>query len=75
MGLFELFKKRRPAPPAGTAPPARPLLRPGGMPPHPQPKADNHFLIVILDSCRWDTFCEARPQTILKLGPVEMRYS
>ncbi len=74
MGLFELFKKKRPAPAPGAP---RPMLRPmgAGMPPPPEPKADNHFVIVILDSCRYDSFMEAAPKTITKLGPVERRFS
>jgi len=42
-----------------------------------QPAADNllNYIIVILDSCRYDTFMEAQPSTIMKLGKTEMRYS
>ena len=74
MGLFELFRKK---PAVAARPVARPLLRPAGagLAPHPEPKASNHFVIVILDSCRWDTFLEAEPRTIMKLGPVEKRFS
>jgi sulfatase-like protein len=75
MGLFDFLKKpaATPARPAGAAP--RPMLRPGLLPPHPDPKAENNFLIVILDSCRFDSFVAAAPKTILKLGPVEKRFS
>src|SRR5262249_4992940 len=38
----------------------------------PQP---NNYIIVIFDSCRYDTFIEARPKTIKKLGSVEQRWS
>lgn len=71
MGLFDAFKKK-PAPP-----PRRPMIRPmgGGMLPHPDPQADNHFIIVILDSCRYDSFMAADPKTIQKLGKVEKRYT
>lgn len=43
----------------------------------PQPAADemNNYIIVILDSCRYDSFMEASPETIMKLGEVESRYS
>jgi hypothetical protein len=72
MGLFDLFKK--PTPPARA--PAKPVLRPGGgLPPLPEPKAKNNFIIVILDSCRFDSFVAAAPKVITKLGPVEKRYS
>ncbi len=73
MGLLDLFKKK-PTPSARA--PVKPVLRPGGgLPPLPEPKAKNNFIIVILDSCRFDSFVAAAPKTILKLGPVEKRYS
>jgi hypothetical protein len=75
MGLFDLFKKKAPAPPPR---PIRPLPRPGGgLPPHPTPQAKNNFIIVILDSCRYDTFMTAAPKVITKLsgGKVEKRYT
>ncbi len=73
MGLFDVFKKKKPASPA--KPPVRPLLRPGALPPLPEPKATNNFIIVILDSCRYDSFMAAEPKVITKLGKVEPRYS
>ncbi len=41
------------------------------------PVADGllNYIVVILDSCRYDTFMEAAPKTIMKLGEVECRYS
>jgi hypothetical protein len=51
------------------------MPRPGGLPAHPEAKAKNNFIIVILDSCRFDSFVAAEPKTILKLGPVEKRFS
>jgi hypothetical protein len=43
----------------------------------PDPVSDDllNYIIVILDSCRFDTFMDARPSTILKLGEIEQRYS
>jgi hypothetical protein len=78
MGLFDLFKKKPTKPPP--APGSRPmqLIRPSGvLPPPPAPKAENNLLIVILDSCRYDTFMSAAPKTIMKLSSdkVEKRYS
>jgi hypothetical protein len=35
----------------------------------------NNFILVVLDSCRFDTFMEAAPSTIMKLGDTEARYS
>ncbi len=72
MGLFDFLKK--PAPPAHKP---RPLVRTlaGGLAPHPEPKAENNLIIVILDSLRWDSYLAAAPHVIGKLGPVEKRYS
>ncbi len=35
----------------------------------------NNYVLVILDSCRYDTFVEANPRTMQKLGEVESRWS
>jgi len=71
MGLLDLFKKK-PEPP----PRPRPVLRPmGAGGPLPEPQADNNFIIVILDSCRFDSFMAAEPKTIQKLGKPEKRYT
>jgi len=71
MGLFDLFQKKK----AVAKPPVKPLIRPGGLAPLPDPKAKNNFIIVILDSCRFDSFVAAKPKKITKLGEVEKRYS
>ncbi len=71
MGLFSRKKKEEPK--------SRPIMRPGSaiLPPRPAPAFDNmnNYIIIILDSCRYDTFMEANPETIMKLGEVELRYS
>ncbi len=43
----------------------------------PDPPYDGlrNFILVVLDSCRYDTFMEAAPRTIMSLGNVESRYS
>jgi len=46
--------------------------------PSPAPaknRGANNFILVILDSCRYDSFVAARPRTVLKLGPIERRWS
>jgi hypothetical protein len=43
--------------------------------PPPVPEGLSNYIIVILDSCRWDTFMEASPRTLMTLGEVERRYS
>lgn len=35
----------------------------------------NNYLLVVLDSCRYDSFLRARPKIMRQLGPVERRYS
>ena len=35
----------------------------------------NHYLLVVLDSCRFDSFVAANPRTILRLGALERRWS
>jgi arylsulfatase A-like enzyme len=35
----------------------------------------NNYILVIFDSCRYDSFQRARPKTIRKLGVVEKRWS
>jgi hypothetical protein len=35
----------------------------------------NHFITIIFDSCRFDSFVAAKPKTILKLGTLERRWS
>ncbi len=42
--------------------------------PDPPPGANNYILLV-LDSCRWDSFVAAQPKTLLKLGDPEPRWS
>ena len=69
MGLFDAFKKKpakKPAP--------RPVYRPG-MSPHPDPKGENNFIIVILDSCRYDSFMAAEAKFPGQLGKVEKRFT
>jgi hypothetical protein len=35
----------------------------------------NHFVIVVFDSCRYDSFTAAKPKTMRRLGKVEARWS
>ncbi len=39
-----------------------------------EPKGNN-YVLVIFDSCRYDTFVEAAPKTMASLGAVEQRWS
>lgn len=38
-------------------------------------KSRNNYVLIVLDSCRYDTFIKARPATIRKLGTVERRWA
>ena len=45
-------------------------------PPAPPERAKgNNYIIVIFDSCRYDTMMAAKPKTIMKLGEIEERWS
>jgi hypothetical protein len=44
------------------------------MPTSARPKGNN-YVIVIFDSCRFDTMTAAKPKTIRKLGQIEKRWS
>ncbi|MBM4015827.1 MAG: metalloenzyme [Planctomycetes bacterium] len=73
MGIFGgLFgKKEEPKkalPPKALPPKAGTLIRPA-------PKGKNNYIIITLDSCRFDSFMAAKPKVMTKLGPVEKRYS
>jgi hypothetical protein len=43
--------------------------------PFPTVPLVNNYLLVVLDSCRFDSFVAANPRTILRLGPLERRWS
>jgi len=44
------------------------------MPKSSKPKPNN-YVLVVFDSCRYDSFVAAKPKTIKKLGKVEKRWS
>ncbi len=67
--LFERLRKRF----APSAPVASPLQAAS---PRPSPPvAGNNYIVVILDSCRYDTLMRAAPETLGHLGQVERRWS
>jgi Sulfatase len=35
----------------------------------------NNYILIVFDSCRYDSFQRARPRTMKKLGPIERRWS
>ncbi|MCJ2543765.1 sulfatase-like hydrolase/transferase [Thermostichus vulcanus] len=71
MGLLNWLK----APAAVTTEPtelANPLAEPA---PLPTPQGQNNYLLIILDSCRFDSLLAANPKHLLKLGSLEKRWS
>ena len=42
---------------------------------HGQRRRPNHYVLVVFDSCRFDSLVAARPRNILKLGDLEQRWS
>jgi hypothetical protein len=73
MGLFDVFKKKKPS--SSPKLPPRPMMRRPGLGPQPDPTVENNFITVILDSLRYDSYMAAAPKVIGKLGKVEKRYS
>ncbi len=51
-----------------------PAPLPAGERPTP-PDTAHDFILITLDSCRYDTFMKAKPKILPKLGPVEKRYT
>jgi hypothetical protein len=76
MGFWDqLFGKKTPA---RTETQPRLVARPDGAAARrPDPPYDqmNNYIIVILDSCRYDSFMTAKPKVIPRLGQVEARWS
>ena len=78
MGLFDKLtrdagkrRSRRPGAPC----PGPAWARMGR--PRPEPKAKNNYVLITLDSCRYDSFMTAAPKVIPKItgGEVERRWS
>jgi sulfatase-like protein len=44
-------------------------------PPRKRPRAANNYILVVFDSCRYDSFVTAHPKTMRRLGKVEQRWS
>jgi len=70
-----MLKRRRPEP--SSAPPQAtptPASEQGRSRPSPPPGARN-LVVVIFDSCRFDSWTAAAPKTLARLGDVERRWS
>lgn len=72
MRRFRWFHRPSVAPQA-----AAPVAQPTSIFVRPQPQAQHNLIVVILDSCRYDTFVAAAPKIIPQVsgGKVEKRYS
>lgn len=44
-------------------------------PPRKRTRSANHYILIVFDSCRYDSFVAAHPRTMRKLGKVEQRWS
>ncbi|MBV1861923.1 MAG: sulfatase-like hydrolase/transferase, partial [Nannocystaceae bacterium] len=67
----------RPAPKKSTAKKAPPKPAPEGVTAAvlPEQKKLNNYLMITLDSCRFDSFVAGKTKTLEKLGELERRYS
>ncbi len=70
MGLFRRLAAALAQPPADTTS-SEPTPAPR---PAPPPGATN-YVVVVLDSCRFDSFVAAAPKHLAKLGPIQRRWS
>ena len=67
---------QQPAPAPAPPRPGPSLARRPSLAREPRPPAGlNNYLLVILDSCRFDSFVAAEPKTVRKLGELERRWS
>jgi len=78
--FFERFRNRTTvAGPTESEGPSAPVVPAGHTHPAPQPLPQrqplNNYVIVILDSCRYDTLMAAAPRTLSQLGSIERRWS
>src|SRR5581483_10505512 len=79
--FFERFRNRTatsagPVESAAPSTPIAPVIR--DQPASPPPRSCrplNNYIIVILDSCRYDTLVAAAPRTLSRLGTIERRWS
>lgn len=77
MSLLKRMLKRRAS--TTTTRPAAPMLDGAPFLPeekeNPPPRALNNYVVVVLDSCRYDTLMAAAPRTLSYLGEIERRWS
>ena len=63
------------SPPAKPAQKSAPSVQHRAEPLPPPPRARNNYVVVVLDSCRYDSFMAAAPPVLSHLGEVERRWS
>lgn len=71
--FFERLSKRSPRP--SGRPTSRSTLQQPRQEAHIPAQAVNNYIVVILDSCRYDAFMTAAPQALSHLGEIERRWS
>src|SRR5262245_3192112 len=62
-------------PPAAVQETSRSISQPEEKMTTPSLRACNNYIVVVLDSCRYDSFMAAAPKIISRLGVVERRWS
>ena len=70
MGLFGKKPEPKPAP--------KPMPRPAAGVARPAAKARNNYIVITLDSCRYDSFMAAEPKNLIRImggQPVQRRWS
>jgi hypothetical protein len=73
--LKRLLKRTQSQPEAQTVGPAAAVQKAVEPSPLPAPRAKNNYVVVVLDSCRYDSFVAAAPRTLARLGTGERRWS
>ncbi len=68
MGLLDRFRHSQPVEPDQPTPP---MEETSDSPERPDPQGRNTYVLVILDSCRFDSFLQADTRTFLKLGELD----
>jgi hypothetical protein len=75
MGLFKRKPQAESPPPAASAPTSPQPVAQTSEPIQVEPQGKNNYIIVVLDSCRYDTFMAAEPKFLKHLGDVERRWT
>ena len=79
MAIRDRFRRKRQGPPSPPRPGdednARRRAAAARLPRRQAPEGARNYVLLVLDSCRFDTFAEAAPRNMLRLGELQRRYS